>query len=123
MQRTKSLKLVCGALLALAVVSSATAQSKLPQRGTPSSAKVNFQGTLGASAVSSWVKVGDVFEGECLGRFDGNVGVTLRFSGFANPQGSAASSHFEMALRLEVVGIGVVFYGPAEGLNSQVVQF
>ena len=108
--------------MALAGASSAMAQSRVLQRGAPSSAKVNFQGTLGASAVASWAKEGDIFEGECLGRFDGNVGVTLRFSGFADPQGLGASSHFSMAIRLEVLGVGVVYDGPADGLNAQVVQ-
>ncbi len=122
--RNQNIRLAFSALAISALVITANAQSKTKPRapGAPASAQARFSGNLGASATASWVKTGDVFEAECLGQLDGNIEITLRFNGFAAPVSPTLGNHFTMDLKLEVTGNGVVYSGPAEGLNSQVVH-
>ncbi len=115
-------KIALGGMAVFALVTTAVASPKTGTGVRQVSQKVRFSGTFGASASSSWVKAGDTFEADCLGQLDGNTAVTIRFNNFAAPTGSTSGNYFSMNLVLEVTGAGVVYNGPAEGLNSQVVH-
>ena len=119
--RNQNIRLAFSTLAVSALVITANAQSK-PKMPGAASAQARFSGTLGASASASWVRNGDVFEADCLGQLDGNIGITLRFNGFAAPVSPTDGNSFVMDLKLEVTGNGVVYNGPAAGLNSQVVH-
>lgn len=106
--------LICGVATMVVGYGQATGQNWVYSNRAP----MAVRGSLNAVAnTSGLVRAGDEILGSSLMEFIADSGVTVTFSNFGNPT-DGKSAPFDLNLEFEISGIGVVFRGPAAGLNG-----
>ncbi len=81
---------------------------------------VAAKGGLGVFKETAFLSAGDQISGTATVTLVAPFDVSVRFSGFGNPTNGAVSP-FSMSLHCEATGLGVVYDGPAAGINNLTV--
>ena len=113
-----SIPVLC-ALLSVLPSQNAYAQSGgwQPSKNNP---LVAIKGSLGVKKDTSFLSAGDTISGTASITLVAPFDVTLRFVGFGDPV-NIGPSPFQMSLHFEVSGLGVIYDGPAAGINNTTV--